>query len=117
MDLRGLAYHCFFLLAGSLLGGYWFGFEFNKDSTVIATVASSICIYGYCLNIGYFNRINTFRISKNCNELNAKKELEELNKYFSRMNDVSTEINSTRDQDKIVLSVMEWGKVQLINEV
>ena len=32
---KGFSISLFFLLAGSLLGGYWFEFEFNKDSTVI----------------------------------------------------------------------------------
>jgi signal transduction histidine kinase len=74
---KGLGLSISIMVSGSLLGGYWLGFEFNKDSSTITTVVSALCIYLYCVNIGYFNRKNTLRMSKHRKELQAAKNTAE----------------------------------------
>lgn len=71
---KGLGICLALMAVGCALSGVWLGFEFNKDSSVPVTVISALSMYLYCLNVGYFNRINTLRISRNKNELDAKNQ-------------------------------------------
>ncbi|MBE1302249.1 MAG: response regulator [Alteromonadaceae bacterium] len=64
----------FFLALSSVVTGLLVGFEFSKDSSIETTVISCVCIYLYCVNVGYFNRIYTNKINKNRREIQQKQE-------------------------------------------
>lgn len=95
------------LLASTALGGYWFGFTININSSLETTLASAVGIFCYSMNVGYFNWRNTRKINRNRRELKRKtSEFESVNKHISQMNQVAAQINSTLDIDEIITAVM-----------
>ncbi len=97
----------FFLFLGCAIGAFWFGLGFAKNSSLATTVTAALCIYLYCVNVGYFNRIYTNSINKKRKEIESQKnELLDMNRQISHMSRVAATINSTLDLDQVVSTVM-----------
>lgn len=114
--LRSFVFNTGLLTLTCVLGGLIWGFELNADSSVLVTLTTGVCIFCYSITVGYFNRLNSYKLNRNRIEVKAQKtELEQVNQYISQMNKVASEISSTRNLHSITATLQ--GAMQTITNV